>query len=269
MSNRKNNINRKTNNKPFSSNEITLIRDVNKLKYNNFSKFNYEGGDGFQGVKFYLKNGESINANGGSMNYMSGNMKIGTTMAGGFFNQLMKGISRVVSGSTLFYNNFYNDIDQIQFVTFAGINPGNVGCFYIPSGKKFKLVSHTYICSTPNLSISGKMQLGGFILGYGLFYVTVEAGETPGLVWAASYGDVLQIELQNGGSIKVDNGVLLGLDDNISFETTTVGGLTSTFLSGEGLVTLITNNQEVPKNIFLKGRSDTTYIEYIKNIVKN
>jgi hypothetical protein len=25
----------------------------------------------------------------------------------------------------------------------------------------------------------------------------------------------------------------------------------------------------VPKNIFLKGRSDTTYIEYIKNIVKN
>ena len=63
--------NNKINNRPFSSYDICLIKDLNKLKNNNFPKFSYEGGDGFQGVKFYLKNGESINANGGSMNYMS------------------------------------------------------------------------------------------------------------------------------------------------------------------------------------------------------
>ena len=253
--------------RPFSSNEITLIKDPSALKNNNFPTFLYEGGDGFKGVKFYLKNGESINANGGAMNYMSGDMKIRTTMGGGFLSTLVKGISRAVSGSSVFYNNFYNNSDIPQYIAFAGINPGNIGCFYIPPRKKFILVSHSYICSTPNLTISGKLQLGGFILGYGLFYVTVQADDNAGLIWGASFGDVLQIELQIGESIKVDNGVLLGFDYDINFNTTTVGGLTSTFLSGEALVTLITNDKDRPINIFLKGRSDSAYIEYISNIV--
>lgn len=265
--NTKNKVNSKVNTTPFSSNEITLIKDFSKLKYNGAPEFIYEGGDGFQGVKFYLKLGESINANGGAMNYMSSDIIVNTTMSGGFLANLGRGISRILSGSTAFYNNFSNKTDTTKFISFAGINPGNVGCFYIPPGKKLKLVSNTYICSTPNLRISGKMQLGGFVLGYGLFYVTVEAGETAGLIWAASYGDIIKIELKGGESIKIDNGVLLGLDDDIWFESTTIGGLTSTFLSGEGLVTLIRNDYEVTKDIFLKGRSDSAYIEYISNIV--
>jgi uncharacterized protein (TIGR00266 family) len=231
------------------------------LKNKGFPLFEYEGGSGFKTVKFILKQNEKIRADGGAMNYMSSAIKI-KTEAGSIFS----GISRMFSGESFFYNIFYNDTIIPSDVTFSGINPGNIGCFYIPVGKSFNMVSDSYICSTTNLDVNTNFRLGGLILGYGLAFVNITANTSSGLIWGSSFGDVIEKIIEPGHSIKIDNGVLLGFEANIDIKTNSVGGLKSTLFSGEGLVSKITNTDTKPMRIFLESRSKIAYIKYIQNI---
>jgi uncharacterized protein (AIM24 family) len=257
--------NQKNNPNNRKRNEIFLITNIDKFRNKSrFPQFSIEGGDGSQAVKFYLKKGESIRANGGAMNYMSRDIMI-STQTDNFFNAA----KRAISGSTIFYNIFSNEIEEEQFISLSGVNLGSMACFYIPKGKKIKLISESYICSTPNLRVHGKAAFGGVITGYGLFYVIVEALDSDGLLWASSFGKILEIELKPEGVIKVDNGILLGMDDELAMETMSIGGLKSFFLSGEGLITKITNISNTNKYIFLESRSKLAFSDYIRKIVEN
>jgi len=249
-------------NKRYINDKITLIKDP-KLLINNksFPKFIYEGGDGFECVKFFLEKNEKIRANGGSMNYMSDNITV-STEAGSLFNS----VKRFVSGASLFYNIFLNNGTSTEFVQFSGVMPGALSCFYIPKGKKLKITSESYICSTPNLKIHGKAAFGGLLTGYGLFYIIIEAEENSGLVWLASFGKTLEIKLKPSNKIKVDNGTLLALDDDIPFQTGKFGGIKSFFFSGEGIVTNITNNTSENTIIYLDSRSRLGFMEYIRTL---
>jgi uncharacterized protein (TIGR00266 family) len=252
----------KNKNKIFNGKTICLIKSSSMLKNNKeFPLFEYEGGNGFKTVKFMLKPNEKIRADGGAMNYMSSDIKIKTESG-----SILNGVSRMFSGSSFFYNIFYNDSRFTRDVTFSGINPGNIGCFYIPAGKIFNIVSDTYICSTTNLNIGTNIKVGGIILGYGLTFVNISAENGSGLIWGASFGDVIEKIIESGDSIKIDNGVLLGFESNIEIITKSVGGMTSTLFSGEGLVSEITNKSSVPIRIFLQSRSKNAYIKYIKDI---
>jgi len=255
-------------NKKFSSNDIILIKDPLKLKNNEeFPKFEYEGGDGFNCVKVTLKNNQSIRADAGAMNYMSDNIKI-ETKTGSIFNSIL----RPLSGSSMFYNIFYNsnknNTKKNGIVNFSGVNPGNVGCFYIPRGKSFNFVSDSYICSTVNLDVKTNIRFGGLILGYGLTFVNVKAINDNELVWCSSFGNVIEIILNPGESIKIDNGVLLGFDADIAINTKLIGGFTTTLFSGEGLISNITNKNNFAITVYLQSRSRIAYNDYISNISK-
>ena len=245
--------------------EITYIKNSKNSNNitKNFPKWEIEGGDGFQSVKFTLKPGQDIYADGGKMNYMSDNIEIRTETTG-----LFGGIMKMVSGSSFFYNIFLNPSDnnasRKEFVQFSGVNPGSIGCFYIPVGRKFIVVSDSYVCSTNELKVSGIGKMGGVILGYGLFYVSVEAIDKPGLLWVSSFGNIIEIPLAPNESVKVDNGVLLGLDDSIDFESASIGGIYSTIFSGEGFVTRITNNTANRQTVYLESRSKSAYLGYLK-----
>lgn len=255
--------NKKNNNNRFNKTVISLIKNPKLLKDNKaFPEFEYEGGDGFKTVKIILNKDQEIRADAGAMNYMSSSINIRTT-TGSVFGAL----GRMLSGSSAFYNIFYNNDNTPKDVTFSGVNPGSVGCFYIPNGKSFNLVSDSYICSTTNLDISTNIRLGGFITGYGLTFVNVKSSNGDGLIWGASFGEVIEKIIEPGNSIKIDNGVLLGFDANVNINTRLIGGFTTTLFSGEGLVSEIKNNDSKPIRIFLQGRSKIAYIDYIKDMV--
>ena len=151
-------------------------------------------------------------------------------------------------------------------IQLSGATPGNISCLYIPKGKKLKVTSDNYVASTPNLKISGKAAFGGILTGYGLFYTTIEANESGGLVWLSSFGDMLEIKILPGDTIQFDNGILLALDDDIQFKTTTLGGLKSFFFSGEGIVTIVENTTNKPITIYVQSRSKSSFSDYIKSI---
>lgn len=261
----KQNIVKKNNNKTiFSSNSIALIKNPLLLKNNpEFPKFKYEGSDGFKCVKFALEKDQKIRADAGAMNYMSDQIELETTSG-----NMLTGIGRMFSGSSFFYNIFHNKTDKRGDISFSGINPGNIGCFYIPHGKSFNLVDDTYICSSPNLDIKTHIRFGGLIMGYGLAFVNVTANNGGGLIFGASFGDVIEIVLNKGDSIKVDNGVLLGFEANMKFNTHPIGGFMSTLFSGEGLVSKIRNDNDIPITLYLQSRSKTAYNNYIRTISK-
>ena len=266
-----NKLNNKLSNNKLSnnklSNKIIQIKNSSRSNISNFPKYIIEGGSGFQCVKFILKSNEVIRADGGAMNYMTPGITLQTTSGKSWTNTIIKGLGRAISGSSIFYNIFSNTTDKEQIVQFSGVSPGNIGCFYIPSKTEFNIVHDSYICSTENLDVGGKVRFGGILLGYGLTFVTVKAPEnSPGLIWIAAFGDVIEYKLKPTESIIVDNGVFLGFDSEISINTKTVGGLKSFFFSGEGLVSEMKNNTQETKSIFLQSRSRIFYNDYIKKI---
>jgi len=62
--------------------------------------------------------------------------------------------------------------------------------------------------------------------------------------------------------------VLFGFDTNIPIHTEPVGGFVSTFFSGEGLVSRITNDKNSNINIYLQTISRIGFNNYIANIAK-
>jgi len=243
---------------------IVLIDPLNpQVNLSKFPKFEYEGGHGFTCVKFTLQPNQSIRANGGSMNYMTNKIEVETT-TGNFWGAL----GRTLSGSSFFYNIFTNNGSNPGMINFSGINPGNIGCFYIPKGLTFNFVSNSYICSTPDLIIETSIRFGGLITGYGITYIKANAKISDGLIWIASYGNVIPIILKKGDKIKIDNGVLLGFHGDIEINTRTIGGLTSTFFSQEGLVSEIVNNSNNDCILYLESRSKDRYNRYIAKIAK-
>jgi uncharacterized protein (TIGR00266 family) len=249
------------NNKIFNSNKITLIKDPFTLKNNKeFPSFIYEAGT----LKVSLKQGESIRADAGAMNYMTDSIQL-ETKTGSIFNAMW----RTASGSSLFYNIFYNQSPTLGSINLSRVTPGVVHCFYIPQGRNFCFVDDTYVASTTNLRITTKARFGGLIMGYGLTFVNVMAENGSGLVWIDSFGDIINMTIKSGNSLRVDNGVLLGFDSDIPIETETVGGFVSTFFSGEGLVSRIRNNTNSDINIYLQTISRIGFNNYIANIAKS
>jgi len=249
--------------KKINSNIIFLVTSPLQTKNSNICPdYDYEGGEGFKCVKFNLKKNEEIRAEGGAMNYIRNDVTI-ETKSNGFFS----GIFRKFSGSTFFFNIFKNVSDKLGVVTFSGVNPGDIGCFYIPPGKRFNFVSDTYICSTTNLNINTNIRFGGFLLGYGLTFVQVESNNNnPGLVWISSFGRVTELILEPNESTKIDNGVLLGFDADIKINTQSIGGIKSLFFSGEGLISKIINDSNKKISIYLQGRSKSQYLSYIQSV---
>lgn len=253
--------------KPFSSNKVVLIKNNNlSFKNNtNFPSFKYEGGNGFDTVQFTLKPNESIRADAGAMNYMTDQINVNTTIG-----SITGAIFRKFSGSSAFYNIFKNESkDDNGLISLSSILPGSVGCFYIPKGESFLLVSNSYIASTPELEISTALKFGGFALGNGLTFVKVTAKNEAGLVWASSLGNIVPIILKPNESISVDNGILLGFDSSVKINTRPIGGFYSTFFSGEGFVSKIKNENNQPITIYLESRSKIGYRNYIKDVAKN
>jgi len=262
----KNNNNENNNKYNLNKTTISLIKNhALFLKENKeYPIFSYEGGDGFQCVRFNLKPQQAIRADAGAMNYMASDIKINTSTG-----NVWGAFGRMFSGSSFFYNIFVNEGNHNNTINFSGINPGNIGAFYIPKGQSLNLVSDSYICSTPNLVITTNVRFGGVILGYGLTFVHIEAKEGDGIVWGASFGNVIEKKIKQNESLKIENGVIMGFEANTEIHTDTVGGFTSTFFSGEGLVSKITNKGTKPLRMFLQSRSKIAYLKYLKNILRN
>ena len=80
-----------------------------------------------------------------------------------------------------------------------------------------------------------------------------------GTLILSSYGAIHEVNLQPGEIYTIDTGHLVAFPENIGFHVRPVGGIKSTFLSGEGLVVDLTG----PGRVLLQTRSVGAFLSWL------
>ena len=181
----------------------------------------------FSLLRVELEDGEAVQAETGAMVYMSPNIKIETKMKGGLLGALKRS---VLGGESFFINTFRAERGNGE-IGLAPSYPGDIEAFEL-SGTLYAQ-SGAFLASSEDVRIDTKW--GGaktFFGREGLFLLKL-TGE--GYVFLSSFGAIQRKELRDEKFI-VDTGHIVAFSEGLDFKVRKVGGLKSTFLSGEGLV---------------------------------
>jgi uncharacterized protein (TIGR00266 family) len=179
-------------------------------------------------LKTYLSSGEEIVGEAGSMVYMSSNIDIETKIKGGLFGGLKR---KMLGGESLFMNTF-RCTGGDGVISFSPGYPGDIIHLSVDRNGWFAQ-GGAYLASSPSVSIDTKFQgLKGFVSREGLFFLKLGG---YGDLFLSSFGAISFFELK-GNKFIVDTGHLVAFENGIEYSIKRVGGLKSTFLSGEGLV---------------------------------
>ena len=174
-------------------------------------------------VKVYLKSGETISVESGSMVAMSGELQIQTKSRGLF--------RAMAAMENVYLNQFTAQTDAS--IWFAPSLPGDIR--YITLQDKGLIVA-----SSAYLAHHGEINqeivwrgLKGFMGGGGLLWLRLRG---QGGVWVNSCGAIEEKEVKPGEKLVVDNLHLVCMDDTLEYEVRRFGSFRSFFLGGEGFV---------------------------------
>jgi uncharacterized protein (TIGR00266 family) len=194
---------------------------------------------------------EKIRAESGAMVSMSGGIGIETKMQGGFF----KALGRSMLGGESFFMNTFKASDKGGEVNFAPPLPGDM--FVLNLEKPMLVQSGSYVACELTVDIDTKW--GGaktFFASEGLILLRA-AGS--GKLLLSSFGAIHDVILGAGEKYTVDTGHFVAFDEGIGFNVRRVGGLKSTFFSGEGLVVDVTG----PGRVLIQSRSTDSFLGWL------
>jgi uncharacterized protein (TIGR00266 family) len=177
---------------------------------------------------------EMIRADAGSFVYMRGAIEVKTKMREGFLKNIKVS---VLGGESFFVNDFIATHDKCV-LGLSGPPIGDIIQIPIRQSEGFIIQSGAYVASTKDVQLDTKWQ--GFtkgIFGSDLFMLKA-IGE--GIVFANSYGGIIEKKLEAGEVMTIDNYHLVAFSVDSSYKVVKFGSLKSTLLGGEGLVIEIT-----------------------------
>lgn len=197
-----------------------------------------------------------ITAESGAMTYMSSNIEVDTHTR--MKDSGILGVIKVslLGGETLFINDYV-----------ARGGPGKAGFVSAPLGditqlevspnKGYIIQSSGYIASTEGVNLDTEWQ--GFtkgIFGQNLFMLkTLGTGD----VFINTFGAIDRHDLKAGERLVVDNYHLAALSDTCDYQVRMFGGLKSTILGGEGLVTDVTG----PGEVYIQSKNVKEFVDWI------
>ncbi len=177
----------------------------------------------------HLESGEAMITEGGSMSWMSPNMKM-ETVGGG----VGKVFGRMFSGEKMFQNR-YTAQDGTGMIAFASSFPGSIRAFEIAPGRGIIAQKSAFLASEVSVeySLFFQKKLGaGFFGGEG-FIMQKFSGN--GILFAEFDGHVIEYDLQPGQKLVVDTGHLAAMSDSCTMEIVSVPGVKNMLLGGEGI----------------------------------
>ena len=184
-------------------------------------------------LEIHMSKGESIIAEAGALVYLKGDVEIKTKMRA----NVLKTVKVSFLGSESFFVNEYIAKEDGCSLGLTGPPVGDIVEIPISPNDGYIVQSGSYIASTPGVEIDTKWQ--GFTKGiFGSEFFMLKVTGT-GKVFCNVYGGVIQKQLAQGEQLTLDNYHLVALTLNSEYKVTKFGGLKSTILGGEGLVTQI------------------------------
>jgi len=195
---------------------------------------------------------EGIRVDSGAMVSMSDDMQIETKAKGGF----MASLGRSFLGGESFFQNTYRAGSIGGEITLAPALPGDMYALEM-HGETLLLQSGAFVACTESINLDTKWT------GAKTFFaregpIMLRASGTGTLIFA-SYGAIHERHLEAGEKYKLDTGHLVAFDDGMGFEVKKVGGLKSTFFSGEGLVVQLTG----PGRVLIQTRSEDAFLGWL------
>ena len=187
-------------------------------------------GDMLPAVVCKLKKGETVLTENGGMSWMDNDITMKTTTNGG----IMKGLGRAFAGESIFMNTYTAEKDDVE-IAFSSCFPGQILEFNLAEGETIIAQKRAFLCSEKTVDISMKFRkkLGAGLFGGEGFIMQKITG--PGKVFLEIDGSVIKKELAEGEKLKVDNGYVAAMTENVKLDIETVKGVKNIVFGGEGL----------------------------------
>jgi uncharacterized protein (TIGR00266 family) len=199
-----------------------------------------------------LTGNEQVRVEGGAMVSMSDGVSIETKAAGG----ILKSLARSMLGGESFFQNLYQAPSNGGEVTVAPALPGDLFALDLQN-ESVMVQSGSYVASEAGVELDTKW--GGaktFFASEGLIMLRSSGS---GKLLLSSYGAIHEKNLASGEKLTVDTGHLVAFSEGINFRVTKVGGLKSTFFSGEGLVVELVG----PGRVLMQTRSADAFLSWL------
>ena len=207
-------------------------------------------GQPFPVVECHLDPNEAMITEGGSMVWMTPNMDMETTGAGG--------LGRLFSGENIF-QNIYTAKKGPGMIAFGSSFPGRIIPVDVSNGD-WIFQKSAFLASEKSvkLSVEFKKKLGaGFFGGEGFIMQRLSGN---GIAFVEIDGELKQLTLERGEQIVVDTGNVAGFEASVSMDIVQVKGIKNALFGGEGLFNTVLTG---PGVVLLQ----TMAISYVANAI--
>jgi uncharacterized protein (TIGR00266 family) len=197
---------------------------------------------------------ESVTAEAGAMTYMEPNIEVNTRKRE---KSLLGTIGLALLGRQSFFVNDYRAKDGPGEVAFVAAPVGDIDLLEVNSNQGYIIQSASYIASTQQVDLDMKWQ--GFtkgLFGQGLFMIKATG---KGNLFINTFGAIDKHTLDAGKTLIVDNFHLVAFSDTCDYKVRKFGGLKSTLLGGEGLVTEIRG----PGDVYIQTKNLREFVEWL------
>ena len=201
-----------------------------------------------------LEPNESITAEAGAMTYMEPNIDVKTRMRE---RSLLGTLGLTLLGRQSFFVNDYKAQENPGEVAFVAAPVGDIETLEVKPNQGYIIQSASYIASTQNVELDIKWQ--GFtkgLFGQGLFMIKATG---DGTLFINTFGAIDKHTLEAGKSLIVDNFHLVAFSASCDYKVRKFGGLKSTLLGGEGLVTEING----PGDVYIQTKNLREFVEWL------
>ncbi len=188
-------------------------------------------GNDMQMLTIEMSQQEKVFATAGAMIYMSGNMNMSTSSRG---SGMMGGIKRKMIGESFLFTEFVPQGGS-GILTFAGPAPGTIKPLQVAPGKEYILQKGSFLCAVEgvNLEMTKQEKMSSSFFGGTGWWLQRVSG--TGTVFIHTFGNLVEMELKPGQSIKVDTEMVVGWEPSVSYEITKAGSMKTAVFGGEGL----------------------------------
>lgn len=203
----------------------------------------------------YLDYGESMLVERDGMALMSAGIDVGVGIGPG---GMAKAAMRKAFGGENFFMGRYTATVHGAWVAVAPPYPGDMMVIDVEThGTGMRLESGALVAAAQGVDVNVKYA--------GLSSIALREGATmlhvggEGKVIVSSYGGIQRFDLRDGEQLIVDTGHLVGFDDTVSLQVTPLGGVTTSAMTGEGLVGVLTG----PGTVLAQTRAERGLTEWL------
>jgi len=207
----------------------------------------------------HLEPDEYVTAEAGAMTYMEPSIDVKTRKRE---RSLLGTLGLTLLGRQSFFVNDYRAEKGPGEVAFVSAPVGDIETLEVKPNQGYIIQSASYIASTQKVDLDMKWQ--GFtkgLFGQGLFMIKV-SGE--GKLFINTFGAIDKHTLDAGKTLIVDNFHLVAFSDTCDYEVRKFGGLKSTILGGEGLVTEIRG----PGDVYIQTKNLREFVDWLWTLLE-